>query len=106
MFEKRDTGLAVVGPINFSARLKNPYATIADAEAQAVAVAFLCDAFFRDAKQIPETVQTTVYSDRKGVVDAIAEFRADDGLETAVQGASRHSMRWLQSVSSPTRTFG
>ena len=92
----RNCALAVVGPHEFSARLKDDHATIEDAEIIAVVAAMIMDDRLRALHGVPDTIESIIYVDRRGVINAVENYRADPEYPIPPQGAARMSQRWLR----------
>ncbi|EIW69509.1 hypothetical protein TREMEDRAFT_62369 [Tremella mesenterica DSM 1558] len=91
--ERRRCALAIVGPVQYAAKLRDPLATILDAETMALAIALQIDRKYRKIWTIPDTTLTIIHTDHANTVAWLQDVT--DLTIIPPQAASRHSKRFL-----------
>lgn len=95
--EQRNVGFAFVGPINGSARLRDRFASIQDAEVIAIAMALFHDNDFRNYFALEEA-RTTVYSDHLNTVNFVNDILRGKPQNVYSGTAARHALRFLKEM--------
>jgi len=103
----RRCAIAVIGPINFAARLMDEFAVIQDAELAAVAVAVTFDSILRRKGLIRPSAKSVIYTDHLNTVRSFEAIRKRGAQEPSPHAPSRHMMRWAydEIISNPNVTL-
>ncbi|KAK8844662.1 hypothetical protein IAR55_006511 [Kwoniella newhampshirensis] len=93
--EKRRTAVAVVGPLDFSIRFQDAFASIQEAEIAAVIIAIKLDNLIRRQKGLLDERPSIIYSDHLTTVRWCQDVTTMGYNPPAPKSPARQMLRWL-----------